>query len=1217
MTEPLIVPINVRALCVNDAAQSFVGPSSDFSAFPAYENGVLKGDAPYLADGVGRYESTTCSVGVRLHWALPAALRHGTGPAGAGPIGFPAAPNRWLVTRVLSLTEGAPPQLKSWVLESDRLEKAGQSDSASMPFLDGDQGQFFRYMGRWTDYDAWQENPAAGSFASLTNTPLTAVGYGDPLFAAYAPNCANVFAFNDDFQTTLGQVDGGAAGAITPVDLLNQPHQLTYVIVGWFAQSQRDPLAGLAVDGKTNDLKWRFTGDPPSRALFSGAIYGLRWGPTGDIAPMPPSPQVAIGQTAAQALSALMAADPALVNVADAEFALNAVQAGLYQRLYGQTGWVGKLKSELHRRAFGTEHGGWQWSVIDERASTTSVQDAAGQAQEAVLSAGAAHALSVLNQQQRAYDDAADAISTLKQQLFFDWYRRQLLTDQRVGDNPPWSIAPRVTLESLGDFLATQQNLLAAQVAASGTLAYSADAIGNDGVSAPDAGATSLAAAVVSAYCAVAKGLAPTLRLKRSPAPRFWKPADPVILLNGPGAAPAQRDGRPEDLTADGYLPCRSLSNILNPAPVGQPPITLQVLVRRDFSRLESGAAEAANALMVEALLLDGRFDFLSPAFSAQTRATALAMDPAGPTQAQNAISGLPAPAMARTDGGQPDWVPLLMRWTLNYGRVASTGSDGAPEQLSPEFLVQQHVLDDDQVDLQLLNTITNPLDVSSYSGFTPLSSRATNDLLTAMKAAAATVGNGDAELAALTAGLKQASLMAQSASGFHQGLLTREQTLQLNIVDPLEPMLPLAQNIADAVGDFDGVAPDGSRPYAGLRSGFVTLPSLSVVDVFGREVAVDTSRVVWASAFKRPDGSVVLPPRITQPARLQFRWLAAGSTDVEANGHPAASPICGWVVPDLFDNALVLFDAEGKALGSLKASGDGGQAHWRPAPQAGAPLEPDNAPIDGDVLDPDLNAFAKAVLGGGGGYLASLLRTIDRASGSIIPPDPSSGPAMLVGRPLALVRARLSLELKGGPAADQNWLALQAAIDAAGQPSWNGDRDDRGLRAVRVPVRVGDFKEADDGLAAYFLTDTDGYSQCHSPAAETGDLVLPTSVIEVAAQDKPVTIAMLIDPRAQVHCVSGVLPVKAISVPADLYAPALSRLSVSFYAGPMLFPQDALATPLPRLPGWEWRWRTPVNQAWTERPTAPPPNDRARTSYDPQRLEEGWAVLVREDISQ
>ncbi len=57
---------------------------------------------------------------------------------------------------------------------------------------------------------------------------LTAVGYGDPTFASFYPNCLSVFGLHD----------GGAAPDLSG---------LTYDVLGWYDEPRDDFLAGFVV----------------------------------------------------------------------------------------------------------------------------------------------------------------------------------------------------------------------------------------------------------------------------------------------------------------------------------------------------------------------------------------------------------------------------------------------------------------------------------------------------------------------------------------------------------------------------------------------------------------------------------------------------------------------------------------------------------------------------------------------------------------------------------------------------------------------------------------------------------------------------------------------------------------------------------------------------------------------------------------------------------
>ena len=79
--------------------------------------------------------------------------------------------------------------------------------------------------------------------------------------------------------------------------------------------------------------------------------------------------------------------------------------------------------------------------------------------------------------------------------------------------------------------------------------------------------------------------------------------------------------------------------------------------------------------------------------------------------------------------------------------------------------------------------------------------------------------------------------------------------------------------------------------------------------------------------------------------------------------------------------------------------------------------------------------------------------------------------------------------------------------------------------------------------------------------------------------------------------------------LPPDQFTDALSRLAVSFFAGPLLSPSDsARGRPIPvaDFPGMAWTWLQPVGGKWVANAKLQPATDRARASYSPQVIDDG-----------
>ena len=145
-----------------------------------------------------------------------------------------------------------------------------------------------------------------------------------------------------------------------------------------------------------------------------------------------------------------------------------------------------------------------------------------------------------------------------------------------------------------------------------------------------------------------------------------------------------------------------------------------------------------------------------------------------------------------------------------------------------------------------------------------------------------------------------------------------------------------------------------------------------------------------------------------------------------------------------------MVFDASGHALGALIQPKSDAPPRWSEAPGH----EP--GPIDAHLA-----AFIAGFEKGGTGFLSEFIETVDRAKATIDIPDfrPGQSIAFLMGRPLALVRASLRLELEGNPAYDQSWAAFGAA-------------ETRGFDRVGFPVVLGDLENLRDGLVGFFRDD-------------------------------------------------------------------------------------------------------------------------------------------------
>jgi hypothetical protein len=367
-----------------------------------------------------------------------------------------------------------------------------------------------------------------------------------------------------------------------------------------------------------------------------------------------------------------------------------------------------------------------------------------------------------------------------------------------------------------------------------------------------------------------------------------------------------------------------------------------------------------------------------------------------------------------------------------------------------------------------------------------------------------------------------------------------------------------------------------------------------------------------------QPAADVYLPPRLTQSSRLLFRWLSADDDRVEMNTHPATTPICGWILANHLDDSLWVYDNKGNAYGSLTLDWNRSRVLWQCAP--GSAYFGMTAPAFFQalgVVNPHLRDLILGLYGDGGAasaaYLDAFMRALDVSSATVDPSNHAQfqGNAVLLGRPLALVRASLDLELMGDPAYSQSWADLKSQVDqdAGGSFVWGNDY---GFSKVDFPVRIGNVPQTSDGLIGYFK---DGaYGTFYAPAVEAGNpRVLPPPddnlVVNGSPDTPPVVVSMLIEPRGVIHATTGILPVKTIDIPPDQYADALEKMCLAFLTAPILTP-DPLAMPLPAQSGGSWTWVENDGSAWSETQAIAAVTVDAVMNYAPQRILEGWLNL-------
>jgi hypothetical protein len=1155
MTGYLLVPIHVEALFLpEDKQASSLLPSSNSKPNTGQDNSNLpEGIISQPVQNQEPYQKP----GVHLHWFLPTALTRGTESEDKKKINFLSVPNRWLITR-----QDQSGVKKQWVVESDYIYPQGQGgDSVVYPLPTDDPSAPYRRLGRNMSLDEWLKNEylhvQGGLKGEYLGSELTAVGYGVPSFATFYPQCHSVFGFYDgEFKSSF-------------------PDGLKYSVIGWYGNPKDDFLKE-----------------------YRSFCYGMVSKPIQEY--ISETKKIAIGSNGIEALSAYLATE--LAGGQNHHKALIEEQLdylAVQPKLTGnKLDLDPKLLEDQHERGFNAVYGGSQWIIqLDTPPNNT-----AGLPQEKAkvnIPTEFAAQLDELNRLQKEYDRADHEIADMLQQISTNWSismlqkqsleaARQLIETQDL---------PLLNIKKADNEKLFQEKLEPVRFAIDQAITQHNQQEGVDHYT-----------------------------LRQTAAARYWQPKEPVVLIVGEGEpAFVKKMGEP--------LNCTLVQGIGDEQTITKPIL--------DKILQEADQLPALGEQQPWSIFLEWEAEF-NPIRTGGPPKIAMAaqISPQGPTQglvlASVAIEGKESGELYPADFITGNFVLAenaveLKRQNYPGGNMAGLQNQAGPgsRALAPGFIGShqepQHIyrgsailtphagtnLKQSIVDyLQTLVDASKKEEPGSKglaaSGVTWFSrlllpaqeaagwggvqewlnknidniSRDYEAGLISKREAFSPPGSIDPILTFLKAyqTLQSVEFLSQAMSGFND-LLVHRQAPQLSSADPLNLV---AQNTVRPTNEFSPI-----------RAGMMKILQIRLVDTFGRKKELPFNDVIASEHMRSPSdeqNQIMLPPRLVQPARLNFRWLAAGSSlqaQGEMNTHPATNPICGWLLPSFLDNSLMVYDQAGIALGSLAAVPD---AQWRPAPGS-------NTTKVEDITDPTLKRVILHLSNPQNpeGFFNGFIRSMAEALENIAPdhPDEPVGMALLIGDPIAVVRASLQLEVFGRPAVRQDWSLSHPTVGAAAQ-------DKHVFRGVNFPVRLGEAKQLNDSLIGYWLE------------AETGEFIgsfcPPLTNIHLTVDNTLKTLTMLLDPHGKVHATSGILPVKAIDIPADQYTDLLEYLAVTFLAAPILTDQNLIKTPFPAEPGYSWNWFESREGIWKE--ISPVTPQEAFTA--PQEIREVWLKLTQ-----
>ena len=1161
--------------------------------------------------------------GIYLHWVLPAGLRHAYTP---GMLDFPALPDHWLIVRFSHRNSAVA--TKAWFVDGGAVVSETGSGNLLFP---GDNKYAAKLVGKVIPFEQFATANAPGE-----RTTITALGNattGSPTFTAYIAENRNVFSWQDTLED------------LRDANVIAGDTTLTYLVLGWYRDPKHEPLTSPAAKVIEQLKEGVLTGwliDPPGwfvdaqsgagdllkrRSVFHGMVAHINyWSEKSYKGPLlgyPGSPGIHSGLGKARPAFTVgvgNSAEDALVSLVSSSYSgeqsgsiLAKEQPNLWKALeaviYRQTealvrSWnVAPLDMSVHQNSFATRDAGRIWLIRSKLEKQESVfpKNADETAKQTKIRATEAQLakLKELNQIQAEADAISREMSALQQDLYARWWK---LCAKSRNFSERLSAADEKDPRKLADDI--------------GALRTRLDGLRNQLNSLPEQ---------------LKQTLEPMqLELTYDAAPRFWLPADPVIVLKNSGRQTKHQFPSPH--------PCRVPEEIATTAEV-----VTDVMGKnqRQTFNTPAGVAEIAAAALkhlpacpdvISALLNEGSIvEQAIRHLAAKTLPDGnefsevgkwrgwteqlqhdLAWDGKSKPAASDEISfGKPGAMKIRGHRvadmwAEQPWSPLFLDWQITWFPTAQTPT--AENPFGPVWIAGD-------ADFAPLNRASIPqkpfLTVRGRSLLSPIDERIFKEPIKTLRELINDSGDQkntnplfparanevlrryeivwDNTLKELCA----AGLMGQALSGFHQSLLRREVILPRISPDATRPWIA---NATDTLKDLEArvskalepadpagltserLAPPAPPPpptapvFQMLRAGALRIDELWLVDDFGQSVDLlgrtpagskPTGQVFHPRIRWHNDERVVaMPPRVLQPARLNFRFTAEpdGATN---KCDPALDPICGWLFFNPLDQALVLCDRCGDLMGHLPIIKDerGRRVIWDPS-AGGVPLE--------KFTNTSLREFAKSLIQNtpvANPRLLELLNLIDTALDRIRPAAARNN-NILVDRPLALVNATIGLELFG-----KAWMDPQAPVV---ERKGTGDAT---LEALRVPVNLGDLHNVEDGLIGYFKGD-----KYEHIVVTCADQIKPTEYIGDPKKDSvhvgfgaPEKLSLLMDPWGSVQAACGIVPAKTISLAHAELDETVMQMETSFRVGPVLLQADRIALPTPAGEKGVWNFSGPL----------------------------------------
>ena len=421
--------------------------------------------------------------------------------------------------------------------------------------------------------------------------------------------------------------------------------------------------------------------------------------------------------------------------------------------------------------------------------------------------------------------------------------------------------------------------------------------------------------------------------------PRLYEPHDPVLLISGGGRSFKHgKDGRFE---SDGTLRCRLAPSCVTGVSTAAAGNARAYAARTGIlaATLHNGSIPVeCNVLLDELALLDpGSAGFMAGSATGGTGMSSAELAARFQTEqtawwnlrgrdfdprmlaAYSGIAGTMPSPVAVTPAHQP-WEPRHLEWEVAYAPSLAGISAWSLGEL----------------DYALTDARTTSL--LTYRGRATLTGGTAATLAAAARRAAdlaTTAGAGGGGGSGSQASSSLAQSLADALATQADLKVLSDDLAQLDCVaGALDGFLNRLRdepggNVVTQSGDtYDDPKIVGPH-FQALRAGTMRLTRLRLVDAWGqyvdlikREDEKDTSRLIIGAAMASPlstspASTIVLPPRLTAPSQVSFRFLSA--TDDTKEATETVSPVVGYLMPKSSGGIArgVLNDRRGDRLGA------------------------------------------------------------------------------------------------------------------------------------------------------------------------------------------------------------------------------------------------------------------------------------------------------------